>query len=386
MAAACLLGTVGTVATVGSSVAGASASTYVIGNIGTYSGPVSGDYNAARLVLTAWEKAENAAGGINGHPVKIISLDDQGNPTIALQDAQQLVQQDHVLAVVDDNSNGGTSYGDYLEKAGVPLVGATSNPPAPTDTLFFPVGPSTLGVVYGEVAAANLVHAKKIGVLYCAESAVCGQAVPLIKADAAKVGTSVTYSAAAPETSPSYAAFCLAAKQSGATALLVLLASPGVISIAQGCKQQGYNVTMLGGVAGPAFAAVPEMNGSVTASAVFPWIENSTPATEAYHTAINKYEPSIKSMSSYNAFAAYPWADLQMFALGAAKMKSATPAGLAAGLNTIKNQNLGGLIGPTTYTAGKQFNPTCYFSVQLKSGKYVALNGGKYTCPPASAS
>ncbi len=130
-----------------------------------------------------------------------------------------------MLAVVDDNSNGGTSYGDCLEKAGVPLVGAL-NPPAPTDTLFFPVGPSTLGVVYGEVAAANLVHAKKIGVLYCAESAVCGQAVPLIKADAAKVGTSVTYSAATPETSPSYAAFCLAAKRSGGTALLVLFASP----------------------------------------------------------------------------------------------------------------------------------------------------------------
>ena len=381
----------GLVAVVGGALAptaGASESTYVIGNIGTYTGPVSGDYGSDRQVLTAWEKAVNAAGGINGHKVKVIALDDQGNPTVSLQDAQQLVQQDHVLAVVDDNSNGGTNYGSYLEQQGVPLIGATSNPPASTDTLFFPVGASTLGEINGEAAAAKLVDAKKIAFIYCAEAAVCAEVVPLIKADASANGAEVSYVSAAAESAPSYTSYCLAAKQSGATAVLTALASPAVISIAQGCAQQGYNPHFLlgGAPVGPTFEATSGLNGSLAVEGVFPWIQDNTPATEAFHNAVKKYEPSITKSSTWNATTAYTWTGAELFQAAAAKMKGDSPSALATALYSLKGVTLGGLLAPETFSSTKQANPQCYTLMKQESGKYAVLNDGHFTCPASSAS
>ena len=387
VAASLAAGTTGLVAWAGGP-AGATGATYVIGNIGTYSGPVSGDYGSDRQVLTAWADYTNTHGGVNGHHVKVIALDDQGNPAVALQDAEQLVQQDHVLAVVDDNSNGGTSYGTYLQQQGVPLIGATSNPPAPTDDLFFPVGSGTLPLVNGDVAAAKVVNASKIAFIYCAEAAVCAQAVPLIKSDAATDGATVSYVSAAAESAPSYAAYCLAAKQSGATAVMTALASPAVVAIAQDCAQQGYHPPFLVGGApvGPTFADTSAMNGSVADEGTFAWTQDNTPATKAFHTAIKKYASSIFGESTYNATTANSWADAQMFAAGAAKMTGDSPTALATALDSLSNVTLGGLIAPQTYTAGSQANPDCYTFLKLEAGKWVALNKGAFHCPPAATS
>ncbi len=387
MGAALFAGGAGLLAVPAAAPASAAPATYVIGNIGTYSGPVSGDYGSDRQVLNAWADYTNAHGGINGHHVKVISEDDQGNPSVGDQVAQELVNQDHVLAVIDDNSNVSAT-GPILQQAGVPLIGSTSVPPAADDDLFFPVGAGTLGETYGEVAGAKIVKAKKVAFLYCTNAAVCAEAIPLIKADAAANGASVSYTAATPEAAPNYTAYCLTAKQSGATVILTALASPAVIAIAQDCEQQGYKPTfILGGApVGPTFASVSAMNNSIAVEGVFPWIEDSTPATKTFHQAIQKYAPGILTTQTYNATTAYSWADAEMFAAAAAKMKGDSPAALATALNTLKNEDLGGLIAPQSYTAGKQATPSCYSYMKQVNGKYQVLNSGKFSCPAPAAS
>ena len=146
--------TFSSVALVGSP-AGAAPSTYVIGNIGTYTGPASGDYIEIVPLIKAWQSWTNAHGGINGHQVKVITADDQANPSLGLQAAQKLVQQDHAIAIVGSSSNGGTGYSTYLQGAKVPLIGATANPAAPSDLLFFPVGGGALSVQAASVASAR---------------------------------------------------------------------------------------------------------------------------------------------------------------------------------------------------------------------------------------
>ncbi|MHB8736941.1 MAG: ABC transporter substrate-binding protein [Terriglobales bacterium] len=53
---------------------------------------------------TVWVDSVNAAGGVNGHPVKLTLMDDGGNPATGLQDVKQLVQYDHIQALVGDES------------------------------------------------------------------------------------------------------------------------------------------------------------------------------------------------------------------------------------------------------------------------------------------
>lgn len=376
----------GTTALISAVPAAATGSTYVIGNIGTYTGALSGDYNSDPQVLKAWAEWTNAHGGINGHPVKVISLDDQGNPSTVLQDSEKLVQQDHILAMVDVNTNGGPSFAPYLQTQKVPVIGATSNPPGTTDLYYYPVGTGEVASVYGTVASGKLVSAKNIAVVYCAESPTCAEIVGAVKSFGSPNGEAVTYSAAAPESAPSYASYCLAAKQSGATALITALTSASTVGVAQSCSQQNYHPTFLvvGAPVGPAFLGQSALNGSIATTAVFPYVLDNTPATEAFHQALKKYAPSVLKSSTYNVTTADAWADAQMFAAAAAKMKTATPAGLVKALDSLRNVTLGGLIAPESFSATQQANPTCYAYMKQVSGKYVPVDGGHFQCMPAS--
>jgi branched-chain amino acid transport system substrate-binding protein len=86
--------------------AAASKSTWVIGNIGTYSGINSGNFLGGGQALQAWADWTNANGGIDGHHVKVISLDDAGVASTSVNDVKQLVQSDHVLAIVATTPTG----------------------------------------------------------------------------------------------------------------------------------------------------------------------------------------------------------------------------------------------------------------------------------------
>jgi branched-chain amino acid transport system substrate-binding protein len=373
-------------AVLGTGTASAKASPYIVGSVGTYTGQDSGDYAGAHDTLVAWEKWTNAHGGINGHQVQLIILDDQSSSTVELQDVEKLVQQDHVMAVVADNSNEDADIGTYLAKNNVALIGATSIPPPPTDSLFFPVGAGELTIAYGDILGAKLLGFHKIGVLYCAEVAVCAQFVPVLKQFAGANDATVSYVSAADENQPSYASYCLAAKQDGAQAFYLALTSASTIAVAQSCQEQGYNAKyVLGGANfGPDELKLSVFNGSLGSEGVFPWVADTTPAEKTFHTAINKYFPSLKSSVNYSTTTADAWADAEMFTAAASKAKAATSAALINGLYSLKAETLGGLIAPVTFTRGKQANPLCFFLMQDKNGKVVPLEGGKYQCEPSS--
>jgi branched-chain amino acid transport system substrate-binding protein len=76
-------------------------STIVLGNIGTYSGPFGAQYADSLKGLQAWAQWTTAHGGLNGHPVKIVSIDDLGSTTNALAGAKRLVEADHAVAILD---------------------------------------------------------------------------------------------------------------------------------------------------------------------------------------------------------------------------------------------------------------------------------------------
>jgi hypothetical protein len=64
-----------------------------------------------------------------------------------------------------------------------------------------------------------------------------------------------------------------------------------------------------------------------------------------------------------------------------------TSAEIIAGLDTIKNDDFGGLTTPTTYTAGQPTpSPTCYFLMSVGQSSYEAPIGMNTQCLPASFS
>lgn len=93
-----------------------SASTINIGVIGAFSGALASSATPVRDGVLAWMKTVNAAGGLNGHPVKAFVADDKADPAASSQALRTLVETDHVIALVGVAAQGteqvwGTIYG-----------------------------------------------------------------------------------------------------------------------------------------------------------------------------------------------------------------------------------------------------------------------------------
>jgi branched-chain amino acid transport system substrate-binding protein len=378
-------GTNTTPSTGASTPAGPTGSTIMLGNIGTYSGVGSSSQGGYRQGLEVWEKATNAAGGINGHPVKIIFQDDAGNPTTALTAVQKMVNDNHIVALISPAS-ATTSYMAYLNDKGIPVLTASG---------FYGVSPgltlnaSTSLTSYSKTEAniAKLAGKKSYVDMYCAEVTICKASDATQKAEAKKLGLKFTaISEAASATS--YTAACLQLKSQGYEAVALNGFTDTDIRFAKDCVQQGYHPLWItvGTALTPAFLTTPALSGVVVSLLDFPWFVNDSPATKTFQDALAKYAPGIqqdKLNYSPNLSAAY--AAGQVFLEAASKATDPTKVSdLMAGFATIKGNDFGGLTPPLTFgTPELLSNPkkyvqpqaNCFFAIQAASGAWGKVTG-----------
>ena len=372
----------------GTSQAGTTSANWVLGNIGTYSGPTGNpDYAKG---IEAWADWTNAHGGISGHTVKVIVMDDQGSPSVALSDLRELTQQDHVLALVGDYDSQAASYASAVETAGVPVVGGDSEYPIyNTNPDFFTTGMSTEAEQYTEFEAAKKVGAHAVGVLYCVTVAACAQANTTVKANSRLTGLPVPYFSGISSSAPSYTAQCLGARSVGANVLDVEATIPTIVRIGSDCAQQGFQPMFLGGGNGitNAWLSSPMLNGAVVALPTFPFTDTSAPATREFQQAMEEYFPNETSSQDFGAGDATEWTGGQLFAAAAEAAHLSdhpTPAQVKQGLYALHGETLGGLVGPLTFTPGKPTAGLCAFVMQVKGQKWTEPNGLTPICMTAA--
>jgi branched-chain amino acid transport system substrate-binding protein len=350
--------------------------------------------------LKAWIDWTNAHGGVNGHQVKLVEMDNQGDCGKDVADVHTLVQSDHVLALVGEVDSGCESnYAAYLQQQGVADLSATPltfvyN----TNPVFFPVA-STIDVyLYSFVDAAKVNGAKSFAWMTCVETAACQLGTPVAQATAKSLGLPF-FSRAFSTASPTFTAECLAAEQFGnqygkqkQQAVFVALANP---RFADQCGQQGYKPLYIQDLAGDYNQAGmlpivndPNLNGEATPEPEFPWFVKA-PATADFRAAMAKYLPkSIRNI--YGPTAAGEWMSGLAFAAGAAKLgNNPTPAKFIKGMYSIHNKSLGGLTPPLNYVQGQPKDIRCFYVIRVEDGKgtapykgLVAPNGLKTTCDP----
>ena len=102
---------------------GVTATTILFGQTVPKTGPAA-LYGQSTAGIQAYFDYVNAHGGVNGRKIKFISLNDQYQPPIALQDTKTLVYTDHVFAEVAVNGTAATEANiTVLGPNNVPLVG-----------------------------------------------------------------------------------------------------------------------------------------------------------------------------------------------------------------------------------------------------------------------
>jgi branched-chain amino acid transport system substrate-binding protein len=95
----------------------------VIGGLFAQSGPAAVVGTPSKLVAEMTVKQLNDMGGVLGRPLKLISYDTESSPDVALRHARQLVEGDHVLAIIGPTSTGeGLAVKKYTEEKHVPVI------------------------------------------------------------------------------------------------------------------------------------------------------------------------------------------------------------------------------------------------------------------------
>jgi len=115
---------------------------YVVGLTGALTGPPSSTYAPAVEALRIYIERVNAAGGVNGKPIRLVIQDDSAEPSRAAANVKKLTTQDNAVLLI--NATLSTTYAPVVaeaKRANVPLLFASGVCPKevypPADPLQF---------------------------------------------------------------------------------------------------------------------------------------------------------------------------------------------------------------------------------------------------------
>jgi branched-chain amino acid transport system substrate-binding protein len=365
-----------------------SSSVIALGNIGTYSGTNSTDFVSAEPTLEAWADYVNAHGGIEGHQVKLYILDDAGSASQALTDAKELVQQDHVVAMVGEMSTPSSTWESYIDQAGIPVVGGN-----PSDTLFFqnpnfyPSG-ATANLSFASVIKAVGGANAKGAFFYCTESPLCSQLQPIVKQAYSAAGGSVANISPITSSSPNFTSQCLAARSAGVESIYTAVPAETLVSIAENCAQQKYNPYFLTDM----LSVTPQIAGQLSKITGFQMLDNSNdapyfatslPAIATFQAAARKYAPSALNPQTLTENAVSAWAAGQLLsaAVKASGSTAVTSSSIKDGLYALpKGTTLGGLTPPLTFSKGKPAAVGCIYVAGVTSAGLTMPKGSGAFC------
>lgn len=372
------------------SASGTDTSVINVGYICSCTGPLASSIDVNKQAYQAWVDSVNAAGGINGHKIKLFTEDDAFNPATSVAQIHTLVQQDHVIAIASV-SNTPNAWESYVQQQNVPIVGTDgSGVPYFSNPDFYYPGQTDDSLPASVVLGAKKVGGKKLAIIYCSESPACQELVAPEKQASITYGLPLAYSTGVSASAPSYTAQCLAAQQSGADVLFIADAVSVVESVAKACHTQGYNPTVLAsdGAVGSAFNGLPGLSSKfLSMQPQIPFFVTNTPGTQAMQAAFKQFQPSLIGNPNFNGEVVEAWTS--GLALGKALVDGGLTANNAAtskmvldGLNSFNGETLGGMSPPLTWKVGTAHLVDCWFWMGTNNGQFTLPYGSAPDCVP----
>ena len=364
----------------------------LIGQVGDFSGIVGVAGQPMRSALAVWVKAVNAQGGVAGHPVKLISIDTQGNSAKAQSAVRSLVEDKHVVAVVGAYvALTMPAITKYMNDKRVPVIGGElASYDWFTNPMFFPQGSTTKLALYGILQTTVAENKPKMALFYCAEVAVCQDTKTQMHAYESTAHVQLVYDAQVSLAQPDFTAQCLNAQRAGAQAVMIVMDGGSLARIARDCGRQGYHPSLWTGASifTDAQKSNPDLDGIRAVAQTFPWMLSATPAQRAFQQALQRYDPSAPPAGT----ASMAWTSAELFrAAVEAEGARATHGPITTqlvldGLYSLRRVVLGGL-APSSLSflpsAAGHPGARCYWIVGLSHGSWIANNGDRQVCAPA---
>jgi branched-chain amino acid transport system substrate-binding protein len=351
----------------------------VIGSVGEQSGFIGSFIRTGPIAVAAWVASINAAGGIGCHPLKYIIVDDGGDPARNQALTAQLVEQDHVVAIVhEDAPIAGQASVSYATAHKIPVIGnETGSPWFYTSPYYFPqssTGAQTLeGVVLGAGKYFVPRGQTRLAAFACVEASICSTLTQIAPSAARQAGMQLVYSFSGSLAQPDYTSACQAAQAAKAQVLLFAFDPNGAARLQQSCASIGYHPSYVTG--GPVVNATvlqnPNFNNLLDVSVVMPPTAD-VPAAAAFRSTMARYSPGI----SDDGAAMTGWVSAQLFgAAAAAAPDPTTSQGILQGLWSLKNFDANGLTAPLSFQQGKDATPEiCYWDSVVTNGNLAPVS------------
>lgn len=156
---------------------------YVVGLTGALTGPMAGTYAPVVDAMRIYVDHVNSNGGVNGKPIRMVVLDDQGQPSKAAANTKRLLAEDNLVLLI--NSSLSSTYAPVVadsKRAGVPLFFAGAVCPKdvypPAEPLQF--CSTAFGAQYDSQFAMDFVKENSSGPIHIGFSAM---AIPLSRGE-----------------------------------------------------------------------------------------------------------------------------------------------------------------------------------------------------------
>jgi branched-chain amino acid transport system substrate-binding protein len=347
-------------------------STIVFGQTVPKTGPAA-LYGESTAGVMAYFDYVNAHGGVHGRKLKLISLNDQYEPPVALQATRTLVDTDHVFAEVAVNGTATTEANvTVLGPANVPLVG-----PQTGATVFagmfrkylYNVWPSYLteGKMLGSFAQAQ--HLTKVGVLYqnddFGKSLLTG-----VTNSGLKPAVAIPYDPTQTDFSPQAAKF-KAAHVDGVIILAIPTPATDFLNALNAINFKPVRIMSQVTAIPQEFQTAPqEFPGSYSGAFIPPLQDTSNQQVKTFLAAMSSYQAGKPA----SVFAAWGWTEAQVAVAGLKAIKGTiTRDSYEAALNSLTSlSTLGGVV---SYSSTSHTGITHMFMVKAEGGQRVPVAG-----------
>lgn len=362
----------------------------VIGQTGAFSGLVGQSTGNIRIGLAVGVRWLNDNGGIACHPVILHQKDDGSDPSKAAANINDLVKNKKAIALVGLNEEiVMAAAAAEARRLNVPIIGGDQVAPEwYTDPNVFPIGGSGVPVFGGPLSViTKMTGLKKYGLLYCVEASACGTINDHFEEMAKVAGGEVLLKQGVSLTQTDFTSACQSAKAAGVEVLFLSVDASSVQRAARNCKSIGYappyvsvSITIA-----PSVVADPNVQAATlwVGAPHAPYVGAGTPAFDQFHAAFKKYTGKVAQDQPMM----FGWVDALYFARAienlplAIRSGTITTAIVLDGVYSLKNETLGGLIPPMTFTRGKVAPfVNCYSVLRIGKDGVTSPTGIKPVC------
>lgn len=354
----------------------ASGEPIVLGAVGTKSGLVGNALLGGFRGLSVWEKWVNSRGGVQGRPVRVIQVDDAGDPGKHAAAVRRLIREEQVVAFIGNIAPFTMSAGvPLLEEAGVSAIGGEGADASWfRSPLAFPINGQTISRSRPSArwGLANL-RQRKAAVIYVSEADAPTVLAQNWADEWKKGGGQVVMDAGVSIATPDFTGEVVQARNSGADIIFLLLEQAACNRFFDAAQRQGFAVVMIAPACPLATAlghkalTTNRLYSAGSARSAFAG-QLVTPGQEEAFAAGQRFDPKLSLDGAFM----FGWLAGKLFEEAMAQPGTVlTPKGVVDALHQLPATNLGGLTPRLAWPPGPHPEGRCGLVSKFDGERFI---------------